>query len=173
MDMQNSPVRAESRAPFDLGDALERNLTRQIMAGQTADKKFAMLVPTATAMIAVLAALFRYATPSEAALIMMQITIAPLLGMFVVTGMTVFPRYKTGGSSLLFFGAITKQDRADYVELIKTMGEEEYLADLGEQIHVTAGIAARKHRLARVAYTLFLAALPIWAAAIYLHANQA
>lgn len=172
----NSAAQPSTEVPriyaFDLPEAMAINLERQISAGRAADRKFAMLVPTATAMIAVLAALFRYAEPTAFALLIIQIAVAPLLAMFVITGASVFPRFRVTNSSNLFFGAIARQDPKDYVKNILELDRKTYLEDLARQCYVTATIAQKKHRLARMGYTCFLIALPLWAAAIYLQANK-
>lgn len=157
---------------LDRADMLEKNLARQTEAIRAADLKMAFLVPTATAMVGVLAALFRAAHPGVLSVLLLQINLVPMVILFVTTGLSVAPRFGAPGRSLLFFGSIADRTREEYVAEALTEDADSYLRDLATNCYTTALIARTKHRLARIAYRCFLFALPFWAVAVYVLSTE-
>jgi hypothetical protein len=82
--------------------------------------------------------------------------------------LSLIPRIRPGGRSLLFFGGIAALPRAEYRAAMLGLEADAYLADLAEQCHATAEIARTKYRHGRFAYLAFFLALPFWALAIWL-----
>ncbi|WP_172328833.1 Pycsar system effector family protein [Mangrovicoccus sp. HB161399] len=157
---------------FSRAEFLEKNLARQSELIRAADLKVAFLVPTATAMVGVLAALFRSSHPSTVSFLLLKLNLVPMILLFTVIGLAVFPRFRPGRGSLLFFGDIAAQDQTAYADAALAVDEEAYLRDLAETCHVTACIARTKHRLARLAYLCFLLILPFWASAVYVLSTE-
>jgi hypothetical protein len=152
----------------DRREVLEANLDRQIEAIRAADIKIALLVPTTTAMLGVLAALLRNAALGPDGLVWVGLTVAPLLFAFAMMATGVIPRLRGNPArSLLFFGDLAglKADAAQAA--LMSLGPQAYLADLAAQCHATAGIAQAKHLSVRRAYLAFLTALPFWLIAVY------
>ncbi|WP_108260249.1 Pycsar system effector family protein [Mangrovicoccus ximenensis] len=159
---------------FSRAEFLERNLARQSDLIRAADLKAAFLVPTATAMVGVLAALFRSSHPGTLSFLLLKLNLVPMILLFTVIGLAVFPRFRRGQGqgALLFFGDIAGQDRQAYADAAVGVDEESYLGDLAETCHVTACIARTKHRLARLDYLCFLVILPFWASAVYVLSTE-
>ena len=160
----------EATIPFhDYRNLLEANLARQIEAIRAADVKIALLVPTTTAMLGVLAALLRNARHIEAAqMAVVCLSAAPLLVAFAMMATGVIPRLRdSGSSSLLFFGGIATRQPEAARDAMLSLSPQAYLADLAGQCTVTAGIARTKHQHVRRAYLAFFLALPFWLVAVY------
>ncbi|WP_138468339.1 Pycsar system effector family protein [Poseidonocella sp. HB161398] len=157
---------------FSRAEFLEKNLARQSELIRAADLKVAFLVPTATAMVGVLAALLRASHPSGISVLLLKLNLVPMILLFTVIGLAVFPRFRPGAGSLLFFGDIAAQDREAYAEAALAVDEEAYLRDLARTCHVSACIARTKLRLARLAYLCFLVILPFWASAVYVLSTE-
>jgi hypothetical protein len=153
---------------FDRARMLERNLERQIEAIRAADTKIVLLVPTATAMIGVLAALLRDSGLAPLSMAYVVLATLPIVTSYAFMAMAVIPRLRGPGQSLLYFGGISTRSLDAYRDTMLGLGTEGYLSDLAEQCHVTAGIARSKHRHVRHAYLAFFLALPFWAFAVYL-----
>ena len=149
-------------------EMLEANLQRQTEAIRAADLKIALLVPTTTAMLGVLAAMLRDKVLDPFQVLAVCICAAPLILAFGLMAAGVIPRLRfTPARSLLFFGdlAALKADAAQTALL--SVAPQAYLADLAGQCHTTASIAGAKHRSVRRAYLAFMVALPFWLVAIW------
>jgi hypothetical protein len=149
-------------------EMLEANLARQTEAIRAADIKIALLVPTTTAMLGVLAALMRDARPGAEALVWVGLTVAPLFLAFAMMAAGVIPRLRGSPSrSLLYFGDLAALGAGAAQTELLSVSSQAYLADLATQCHTTARIAQAKHRAVRRAYLAFLLALPFWLATIW------
>jgi Family of unknown function (DUF5706) len=149
-------------------ELLEANLLRQIEASRAADLKIALLVPTTTAMLGVLAAMLRnkVLTPQETLIVCL--CAAPLLLAFALMAGGVIPRLRFNRSrSLLFFGDLATHEEAGAQTALLALTSHTYLADLAAQCHTTARIAQTKHSSVRRAYLAFLIAQPFWLVAIW------
>jgi hypothetical protein len=152
----------------DRREILEANLARQNEAIRASDAKVTLLVPTTTAMLGILAALFRLAPLTPHASIFVAVSTLPLLAAYALMAVAIIPRFRGGRSaSLLFFGGLTHRTPPEARAALLTVDGATYLADLADQCHVTAGIAETKYRHVRNAYIAFLVALPFWALAIF------
>lgn len=150
-------------------ELLESNLQRQIEAGRAADIKIALLVPTTTAMLGVLAALLRDKVLEPGQMGMAAAFAAPLLLAYALMAAGVIPRLRsTSSKSLLFFGDLSAQEAHAAQNGLLTITPQAYLADVAAQCHITAGIAQTKHRAVRRAYLAFLVALPFWLVSIWM-----
>lgn len=149
-------------------EMLENNLQRQTEAIRAADLKIALLVPTTTAMLGVLAAMLRDKALDPQQLAVVCLCAAPLLVAFALMAAGVIPRLRfTPSRSLLFFGDLAAHKAAEAQTALLTVTPQAYLTDLAAQCHTTASIAGVKHRSVRRAYLAFLAALPFWLVAIW------
>ena len=91
---------------------------------------------------------------------------ALLIALFC-TAMVLFPRLKGGPKeSLIFFSAITRMSRADYVMKFESVSEQDILKDIAALIHRNAEIAHEKHCWVKkcVGWSLF-AVIP-WVATV-------
>ncbi len=163
---------ADASAPViefcDHREILEANLSRQIEAIRAADIKIALLVPTTTAMLGVLAALLREQQDDPLRLLAAVLCSLPLFTAFGLMATGVIPRLRsTGKRSLLFFGDLSDRSvdaaTAEFISLTPAV----YLSDLAAQCHVNASIARTKHKCVRRAYMAFLLALPFWLVTIW------
>jgi hypothetical protein len=161
---------AERRIDFrNQREMLEANLQRQIEAIRAADIKIALLVPTTTAMLGVLAALLRDRPPTGQTLVWVCLFAAPLLAAFALMAAGVIPRLRGSSSrSLLYFGDLSAYGATEALTALLSVSHQAYLADLAAQCHTTARIAGTKHQTVRRAYLAFLVALPFWLIAIWL-----
>ena len=152
----------------DRRELLEANLARQIEAIRASDAKITLLVPTTTAMLGILAALFRIAHLAHYASVFVAVSTIPLIVAYALMAIAVIPRFRGDrSSSILFFGGLAGRPRSEARAALLAIDAPAYLADLADQCHVTAGIAATKYRHVRNAYIAFLVALPFWALAIF------
>jgi hypothetical protein len=152
----------------DRREILEANLARQNEAIRASDAKVTLLVPTTTAMLGILAALFRLAPLTPHASVLVAVSTLPLIAAYALMAIAIIPRFRGRRSaSLLFFGGLAHRTPPEAREALLTLDGPGYLADLAEQCHVTAGIAETKYRHVRNAYIAFLVALPFWALAIF------
>jgi hypothetical protein len=150
-------------------EMLEANLSRQIEAIRAADIKIALLVPTTTAMLGVLAALLRERPLDPWQLLWACLCAAPLVAAFALMASGVIPRLRGNPArSLLFFGDLASQPQSEATEALVSVSAQAYLTDLAAQCHATASIAQAKHRSVRRAYLAFLIALPSWLVTIWL-----
>ncbi len=163
-----APLPTDSLDFRDRREILEANLERQVEAIRASDAKIVLLVPTTTAMLGVLAALLRGAGVSGLPALTIALSTLPLLLAYFFMALTLIPRLRPGGRSLLFFGGVAARAPAAYQADLAALTPEAYLADLAAQCHVTAGIARTKYAHVRHAYLAFFAALPFWALAIFL-----
>jgi hypothetical protein len=148
---------------------LEANLSRQIEAIRAADIKIALLVPSTTAMLGVLAAMLRDRPLDPWQLLWACLCAAPLVAAFGLMAGGVIPRLRGNPApSRLLFGDLASKSRADATKALVGVSAEAYLADLAAQCHATASIAQVKHRSIRRAYIAFLLALPSWLVTIWL-----
>jgi hypothetical protein len=149
-------------------EMLEANLLRQIEASRTADLKIALLVPTTTAMLGVLAAMLRNKVLDPVQTLIVCLCAAPMLVAFALMASGVIPRLRSNPSrSLLFFGDLAAQEASVAQASLLSLTPQTYLVDLAAQCHTTASIAQTKHRSVRRAYRAFLIALPFWLVAIW------
>jgi succinate dehydrogenase/fumarate reductase flavoprotein subunit len=149
-------------------EMLEANLARQIEAIRAADIKIALLVPTTTAMMGVLAALLRDWVPGRGETVWVVLTVLPLFFAFAMMAAGVIPRLRGNPSrSLLFFGDLSAHGAAEAQSALLSVSPQAYLADLAAQCHATASIARTKHQTVRRAYLAFLLALPFWLGTIW------
>jgi hypothetical protein len=149
-------------------EMLEANLLRQIEASRAADLKIALLVPTTTAMLGVLAAMLRNKALDPQETVIVCLCAAPLLVAFALMAGGVIPRFRfTPSRSLLFFGDLAAREATEAQTALISLLPQGYLADLAAQCHTTARIAQTKHRSVRRAYLAFLIALPFWLVAIW------
>ena len=152
----------------DRREILEANFARQNEAIRASDAKITLLVPTTTAMLGILAALFRLAPLTPHASVFVAISILPLIVAYALMAIAIIPRFRGGRSpSLLFFGGLSQRSRAEARDALIAVDGPAYLADLAEQCQVTAEIAHTKYRHVRNAYIAFLIALPFWTLAIF------
>ena len=152
----------------DRREILEKNLARQTEAIRASDAKITLLVPTTTAMLGILAALFRLAPLTPHASIFVAISTLPLIAAYALMAIAIIPRFRGGRSpSLLFFGGLSNRPREEARAALLAVDGTAYLTDLAEQCQVTAGIAETKYRHVRNAYIAFLVALPFWTLAIF------
>jgi Family of unknown function (DUF5706) len=150
-------------------EILEVNVSRQIEAIRSADIKIALLVPTTTAMLGVLAAMLREQPGNPLHLVSAGLCSLPLFAAFGLMAIGVFPRLRrTGKRSLLFFGDIAAREPAEAESALMSLAPAAYLADLAAQCHANACIARTKHQCVRRAYFAFLLALPFWLVTIWL-----
>ncbi len=153
----------------DRREMLEANLARQIESIRAADIKIALLVPTTTAMLGVLAALLRARPLASDQLFWVCLSALPLLLAFAMMAAGVIPRLRGNPErSLLFFGDLSTHDPKSAQTALLALTPQSYLADLAAQCHSTASIAGAKHQNVRRAYIAFLLALPFWLVAVYL-----
>jgi hypothetical protein len=149
-------------------EMLEANLQRQIEAIRAADIKIALLVPTTTVMMGVLAALLRDYDPAKGQLLWAVLSAAPLVAAFAVMASGVIPRLRGNPArSLLFFGDLSAHEAGEARDALLSVSPQAYLADLAAQCHATASIARTKHIAVRRAYLAFMLALPFWLLAIW------
>jgi hypothetical protein len=149
-------------------EMLEANLARQIEAIRAADIKIALLVPTTTAMLGVLAALLRDWVPGRGETVWVVLTVVPLFAAFAMMAAGVIPRLRGNPArSLLFFGDLATHEAGQAQAALLSVAPQAYLADLAAQCHATASIARTKHRTVRRAYLAFLVALPFWLGTIW------
>ncbi|SLN70294.1 Pycsar system effector family protein [Roseisalinus antarcticus] len=158
---------ASDLAPLQRAEIMEKNLARMTEAVRAADLKMALLVPTTSAMVGVLAALFRTSPFTAATGIAFHISLVPLVAVFVFVAVSVVPRLRPAEGSMLFFGTVAQQDVRAFRARAEALDAAAYLADLADQCHAVASIARLKHRIVRRAYITFLVALPLWAVAVY------
>ena len=152
----------------DRREMLEANLARQVEAIRASDAKITLLVPTTTAMLGILAALFRLAPLTPHASVFVAISTLPLILAYALMAIAIIPRFRGGRSpSLLFFGGLSHRTPAEAREALLAVDGPAYLADLAGQCQVTAEIAHTKYRHVRNAYIAFLVALPFWTLAIF------
>ena len=162
------PAMPEPVSFTDRREFLEANLARQIEAIRASDAKITLLVPTTTAMLGILAALFRIAHLAPNASLLVAASTLPLIAAYALMAVAIIPRFRGNRStSLLFFGGLSQRTPAEAQEALLAMDASAYLRDLAEQCQVTAGIAETKYRHVRNAYIAFLIALPFWALAIF------
>jgi hypothetical protein len=152
----------------DRRELLEANLARQIEAIRASDAKITLLVPTTTAMLGILAALFRIAHLTPGASVFVALSTLPLIAAYTLMAIAIIPRFRGDGQpSLLFFGGLARRSPAEAREALLAIDGPGYLADLAGQCQVTATIAETKYRHVRNAYLAFLVALPFWTLAIF------
>jgi hypothetical protein len=152
----------------DRREILEANLARQNEAIRASDAKITLLVPTTTAMLGILAALFRLAPLTPNASILVALSTLPLILAYALMAIAIIPRFRGGSApSLLFFGGLSHRTPAEARDALLAIDAPGYLADLAEQCQVTAEIAHTKYRHVRNAYIAFLIALPFWTLAIF------
>jgi hypothetical protein len=150
-------------------EILEINVARQIEAIRAADIKIALLVPTTTAMLGVLAAMLRDQPNDPLHLVSAGLCSLPLFAAFGLMATGVFPRLRrTGKKSLLYFGDISARGAAEAEAELISLTPDAYLGDLAAQCHVNACIARTKHQCVRRAYLAFLMALPFWLVTIWI-----
>ncbi len=82
----------------DRREILEANLARQNEAIRASDAKITLLVPTTTAMLGILAALFRLAPLTPNASVLVAVSTLPLILAYALMAIAIIPRFR-GGSS--------------------------------------------------------------------------
>lgn len=89
------------------------------------------------------------------------------LGLFAI-GIALLPRTEGPGGSLLYFGEVASRPLAEYVQLMRTMTQDNYLTDLALQCHRNSEIASAKFRWLSVASWLILLGVIPWSATLAL-----
>jgi len=81
---------------------------------------------------------------------------------------TIFPRTKGPGNSLIFFGDVASQPPELLRERLLSLTEDTYIHDLAEQCRINALIAGKKHTWIRRSAALLYVALVPWITATYI-----
>ena len=165
--MDDAPDTSAHISSADLADLLEKNLARQTEAVRAADFKMALLVPTTSAMLGVLAALYSNAPASALTATAFHAALVPLILVFILIAVSVVPRLRRSPTSLLFFGQIMCLDPDAFHGKVRELDWHSYHKDLTEQCYTVAAIAQTKHRIVRAAYIGFVVSLPLWGIAIW------
>jgi hypothetical protein len=146
---------------------LERNLS-WIAASEV---KTGAIVAIDTGMLGSLASNFSSAgSPAHTAWVIFSSLVAVTCLSFGVfcCAMAVVPRLAGPKSSFIFFGAIIKQQPADYVEAFKAASLDDLLDDCLAQIHRNAEIASAKFAWVRAAMCWSFSAILPWVGALTL-----
>lgn len=144
-------------------------LDKQLGWIDAADSKVAVIVALDTAIFATLATAYASAkSPVAWASLTSMATGALLFIALACAAMSLFPRTDGPKQSLLFFGTVASESRADYTAALVASPLDKLHDDIATQIHRNAEIAKVKHRWVRrsIGWS-FLAAAP-WAVAVYL-----
>lgn len=148
-------------------------LDKQLGWIAAADSKVAVIVALDTAVFATLATAYASAkAPIAWAVLTTMSTGALLVIALACAAMSLFPRTDGPKQSLVFFGPVATESRADYTAALVAAPLDKLHDDIAAQIHRNAEIAKLKHRWVRRSMGWsFLAAAP-WAVAIYLLVKQ-
>ncbi|KGJ99627.1 Pycsar system effector family protein [Thalassotalea sp. ND16A] len=150
-------------------DLLEKELIRLLFWIRAADSRVSLILPIATAMLAVLAAMtskitemngFGYAVTIIA-------TIALIISI-VLIAVASFPRVKASTGSVIFFVGITELTFSEYKQKINHLTEEQYLEDLFNQCYINAQIVNTKFFWVKQSLSFLFLSAPFWLLSIYL-----
>jgi len=162
-------MRSESTWPADRRIAfLEMSLARNLAWIAAADAKTAVIFAIGTAMIGLLAA----AAPAYGKWTALGVILVSASGTLLVASLlcltaAIFPRMKGPQLSLIFFGGISNRSTDKYREDVMSLDEAGYLEDLIQQVHINAGIAAKKYLWVRNASVLLYVSTTPWFAALF------
>lgn len=153
---------------MDKVKTLEHILDLQLGWVRAADTRLTMIVPLATAMLTVLAALAPKA--SEWCIlpaISCSLSAILILLAIVYSAFACFPRTEGSKGSFVFFGGIADREADQYRKSILGLEEEDYINDLSSQCHRNAQIARQKYAWAQKALASLLLAILPWLVSVY------
>jgi hypothetical protein len=148
---------------------MELSLTRMLQTNAVADTKVATLVGMNTTMLALLAALVTSQVITSVWLLGLAVlsALGLLLGLLFLS-LSSFPRTSRPARSIVFFGAVSAVDAETYANRVRTVNDEEYLADLIDQCYRTASIAKQKFRWIQRAQMAWYSSIIPWLLTVYL-----
>ena len=152
---------------------------RQLAWIAAADAKVAVVITLDLALIAALGALGAsekaevWSRPDNAwAAVLTVLTLIPLIISLGCAAHALIPRPEGPPASMLFFGRVVNQQRADYVAKLAVVTDDELLGDFAEQVHRNAEIACDKFKYVRIAMVMGFLALPFWILAVLAMMNR-
>ncbi len=148
-------------------EIMESVLSRQIAWVQAPESRIALILPVTTVMLTVLGAL----ASENCRWNWYEILLTALAAVLLIVSLTfvassVFPSLSGPKGSVIYFGGVVSMKRSEYREKLTSLDENEYKADLANQIHRNAEIAARKYKCVKWALIfMFIAFIPWLASA--------
>ena len=149
-------------------ELLQAVLNRQLSWIGAADTRIGLILPVATVMLSVLAALSPDACDwTKLSAIPSAISAILLCSSIVFVAIGSFPRTSGPKGSVIYFGGIASRDSKQYLETINSLSEETLLEDLTNQCHRNAQIAEHKFSWVKKGMiALFLSVVP-WVLSVY------
>lgn len=86
----------------------------------------------------------------------------------ICAAMALWPRTDGPKDSMIYFGCVVKERCEDYVEDFKNKGHDFFFADLAEQVHRNAQIAAKKISVVGTAMKMAFVGSLFWVVAVAL-----
>ena len=144
-------------------------LERQLTWIAAADAKVGVVVTLHVAMLGGLGAAYTAAAAKSSWVNGMATAYAILaLLSLICAAMALWPRTDGPQNSMIYFGCVVKGRCEDYVDDFKNKGDDFFLADLAEQVHRNAQIAAKKISFVSTAMKVAFAGSLFWVVAVAL-----
>ncbi|MEO0772995.1 MAG: Pycsar system effector family protein [Pseudomonadota bacterium] len=144
---------------FDRMGALEKSLERQIGFVRAAESRVAFLMSALTLSLGVWIAGFHAVEIGVASVIIGCLALILLICSFYNLWLSLYPNMRGPKNSLIYFGGITDRPLEDFYTCMMDVSEEDYRADLVEQIYVNAEIAKKKFKQAKLAMFFWFGSL--------------
>jgi len=150
-------------------EVAERRLDRLFDWVGRSDTKFSIILGVDTGMLGFLAT----SAPTSGSLSVIAIILAAVSVLLLVTSLVfiyrgTYPRTQGPGASLIYFGSIADEERANLKERFRACDTDDHLDDVLEQVHRNSEILDSKFRELQWAYRALLIAIAPWAIALYL-----
>ena len=157
----------------DRNELLDKILGRQIQWIGAADSRITTLLGIDTAMLGVLATnaqALKVWTVLDGCVVCLAV-VALALSLFSI-GMATVPRTSGPKQSLIFFQGIADRDANQFLNAIEKLTEADLMRDLAHQAHRNAQIASIKFRWVARGLHALIAAVILWALAVFLVYQQ-
>jgi hypothetical protein len=144
-------------------------LERQLTWIAAADAKVGVVVTLHVAMLGGLGAAYT-ASAAKSSWVNGMATAYAILALLslICAAMALWPRTDGPKNSMIYFGCVVKGRCEDYVDDFKKKGDDFFLADLAEQVHRNAQIAAKKISFVGTAMKVAFAGSLFWIVAVAL-----
>jgi len=157
---------------MDKISTLEIILDRQLTWVGRADTRISLILPLATAMLGVLAAL----APEPCKwnilpAILASISAILILLAIIFSALACFPRTAGPKSSNIFFNGIAGREPEQYKKIMSDVSEDDYFDDICRQCHRNAQIAKIKIEWIQKALASLLISVIPWIVTVYLLYN--
>lgn len=154
---------------MDKINTLEKILDRQLLWISRADARISLVLPLATAMLGVLAALApRPANWEIFSAILASISAILIVLSIIFASLACFPRAEGPKGSNIFFNGIAGREAGQYQKTMCEISEDEYLEDICCQCHRNAQIAKVKFEWIQKALASLLISMIPWIITVYL-----